>query len=81
MKDLVVLFQFLGICLYLFIESIIIGAVLLLAWNTTLVQFFHTDLTFFNCVILVWAFKLIRFDLFKYIQNTNNNDPNKQENG
>jgi len=75
MKELANLFMVLTFVIYFFIESLIVGGVLFFAWNTAFYKFFAVDLSYFNCVFAVWAFKVIRFDLFKF---TPHNDDNKQ---
>lgn len=58
--------------IYLFIESLIVGGVLFFAWDTAFYKFFPVDLGYFNCVFAVWAFKVIRFDLFKFLPHNDN---------
>jgi hypothetical protein len=76
--NIIILIQ---LSIYYFIESLLIGAVAFIAWHSAIHKFFPFDITYLNCVSIIWAYKLIRFDLFKFINNVNNNNTNNKKNG
>jgi len=55
------------LCVYYFFESIIIGILLYIVWNNIGIKFINVELKYGDCVLIIWTYKLLRFDLLSYL--------------
>jgi len=54
---------------YFLLESLLIGIILYVAWITIIPKFnINIDLTYLNCTIIIWLYKLIKFNVFNFIK-------------
>ena len=51
---------------YYLVEAFFIGVIFYMGWISIGIKFFNIELTYFNCVFIVWLFKLLRFDLLGF---------------
>ena len=54
---------------YYLLESLLIGIVFFVVWLTVILKFVDVNLTYLNCVMIIWLFKLLKFDIFNFIRN------------
>ena len=60
------------VIIYFFIESIIIGFCVYLAWICGLQRlFFNFEITYTNWILIIWVIKIISFNIFNYLSAVN----------
>lgn len=69
-----------GIIIYYIIETIIIAGAVSTVWILTLDNKVDIHLTYFDWFFVMFAFKIIRFDIFKFVNINNLPIKNKKEN-
>lgn len=64
------IYSIIQIMFYYLIEALLIGVIFYVCWLTIMPKFnVNVKLTYIDCTAIVWLFKLLRFNIFQFIND------------